>query len=116
VTIIKSLAKRLGFEGDSIVFIPISAFEGVNLVKPTDKMPWFDMWSITRKSGGASGQTLLEAIEQMDIPIRMSYRPLRVPIHSVYKLGGIPIVLNDNNVCSIFLCKGKETLIETDSL
>jgi len=51
-------------------------------------MPWFSSWKVKRRSGGASGRTLLDAIDSSETPFRMFDRPLRVPIHTVYKLGG----------------------------
>jgi elongation factor 1-alpha len=82
------LAKKVGFAVETVPFIPISGWEGDNLITPSSKMPWFSSWKVKRRSGGASGRTLLDAIDSSETPFRMFDRPLRVPIHTVYKLGG----------------------------
>ncbi|XP_069104963.1 LOW QUALITY PROTEIN: elongation factor 1-alpha 1-like [Argopecten irradians] len=92
IKVLMPMIKRIGFDPDAVAFIPISAFDGDNLVKKSDNMPWFHMWRVKRGSGGAGGHTLLEALDQVDTPVRMQHRPLRVPVHSVYKLGDIGIV------------------------
>ncbi|VDI64108.1 elongation factor 1-alpha [Mytilus galloprovincialis] len=86
------LAKKVGFDVETVPFIPISGWEGDNLITPSSKMPWFSSWKVKRRSGGASGKTLLDAIDSSEMPFRMTDRPLRVPIHTVYKLGEIGIV------------------------
>lgn len=45
------------------------------------------MWKIERKSGGSSGKTLLDALDAMEQPPRLERYPLRLAVHSVYKLG-----------------------------
>ncbi|XP_060084079.1 elongation factor 1-alpha, somatic form-like [Ylistrum balloti] len=92
IKVLTPMIKRIGFDPDAIAFLPISAFDGDNLVTKSPNMPWFHMWRVKRGSGGAGGHTLLEAMDQVDTPVRMQHRPLRVPIHSVYKLGDIGIV------------------------
>ncbi|KAJ8310479.1 hypothetical protein KUTeg_012344 [Tegillarca granosa] len=86
------LAKKCGYDSDTVIFIPVSAWEGDNLTQLSDKMSWFKSWKIKRRSGGASGQSLLEAIDNSEKPTRMATFPLRIPIHTVYKLGNIGIV------------------------
>ncbi|OWF40573.1 Elongation factor 1-alpha 1 [Mizuhopecten yessoensis] len=92
IKVLSPMIKRVGFDPDAVAFLPISAFDGDNLVTKSENMEWFHMWRVKRGSGGAGGHTLLEAMDQVDIPVRMQHRPLRVPIHSVYKLGDIGIV------------------------
>ncbi|CAA3030362.1 elongation factor 1-alpha [Olea europaea subsp. europaea] len=38
------------------------------------------------------GPTLLEALDQIQEPKRPSDKPLRLPLHDVYKIGGIGTV------------------------
>lgn len=45
------------------------------------------MWQIERKSGGASGRSLLDALDAMERPPKLERYPLRIAVHSVYKLG-----------------------------
>lgn len=43
---------------------------------------------MTRKDGGASGTTLLEALDSILPPTRPTDKPLRLPLQDVYKIGG----------------------------
>ena len=83
------LARKAGYESESVIYLPISGWKGDNLVKRSENLNWFKMWQIERKSGGASGRTLLDAIDAMERPIKMDRFPLRLSVHSVYKLGGL---------------------------
>lgn len=51
-------------------------------------MSWFKGWKIERKEGGATGTTLLEALDSIMPPSRPTDKPLRLPLQDVYKIGG----------------------------
>lgn len=51
-------------------------------------MSWFKGWKIERKEGGATGTTLLEALDSILPPSRPTDKPLRLPLQDVYKIGG----------------------------
>lgn len=51
-------------------------------------MAWFKGWKIERKEGGATGTTLLEALDSIMPPSRPTDKPLRLPLQDVYKIGG----------------------------
>lgn len=51
-------------------------------------MSWFKGWKIERKEGGATGITLLEALDSIMPPTRPTDKPLRLPLQDVYKIGG----------------------------
>jgi bifunctional enzyme CysN/CysC len=57
-------------------FIPISARDGDNLVKPGNRMPWYH------------GPTVVEALNTFTPPKRDSSLPLRYPIQDVYRQDG----------------------------
>jgi elongation factor 1-alpha len=61
--------------------IPASAWEGDNVVKRSDKMPWYD------------GPTVVEAIDMLEPPEQPIDKPLRIPIQSVYNIKGVGLVL-----------------------
>lgn len=61
-------------------FVPISGWQGDNLVEPSTHMPWY------------KGPTLLQALDGIIAPSRPVDKPLRVPIHDVYKIGGVGTV------------------------
>jgi len=86
--------KKVGYNSDSVPFVPISGWHGDNMLEPSTNMPWFKNWTITnRKEGGdATGTTLIEALDAMIPPARPTEKPLRLPLQDVYKIGGIGTV------------------------
>lgn len=76
-----NLMKPLGFPVDKIPFVPVSAKTGDNIVKPSEKMPWY------------KGPTLTEAFDQtFTVPLRPVDKPLRIPIQDVYSITGVGTV------------------------
>ena len=75
-----NLLKPLGYPVDQIPFIPVSAKEGDNVTKPSDKMSWY------------SGPTLLQALDAFKLPSRPTDKPLRIPIQDVYSITGVGTV------------------------
>lgn len=61
-------------------FVPISGFQGDNMIEKSENMGWY------------KGFTLLEALDNIDPPKRPSDKPLRLPLQDVYKIGGIGTV------------------------
>lgn len=51
-------------------------------------MSWFKGWKVERKEGGATGVTLLEALDSILPPSRPTDKALRLPLQDVYKIGG----------------------------
>ena len=72
--------KKMGFKEKDINVVAFSGFLGVNLVDKCDNMPWY------------KGDTLLEALEKVDPPLRPLDKPLRVPLQDVYKITGVGTV------------------------
>jgi elongation factor 1-alpha len=87
-----SYLKKIGYQPQTVAFVPISGWHGDNMVEPTEKMPWYKGWNIERKEGTASGKTLLEALDAIVPPSRPTDKPLRLPLQDVYKIGGIGTV------------------------
>jgi sulfate adenylyltransferase large subunit len=54
-------------------FLPVSALEGDNVVKRSDRMPWF------------SGPSLLEYLEEVPVLGALSYQPFRFPVQRVVR-------------------------------
>jgi len=92
VTEVSNFIKKIGYNPATVPFVPISGFNGDNMLEASDRMPWFKGWEITRKEGNASGKTLLEALDAMIPPSRPTDKPLRLPLQDVYKIGGIGTV------------------------
>uniref|UniRef100_A0A2K6R2Y2 Tr-type G domain-containing protein n=1 Tax=Rhinopithecus roxellana TaxID=61622 RepID=A0A2K6R2Y2_RHIRO len=57
---VSTYIKKIGYNPDTVAFVPISGWNGDNMLEPSAKMPWFKGWKVTRKDGNASGTTLLE--------------------------------------------------------
>ena len=74
------------------MFVPVSGWNGDNMLEPSANMPWFKGWRVTCKDGNASGTTLLEALDCILPPTRPTDKPLRLPLQDVYKIGGIGTV------------------------
>uniref|UniRef100_A0A7N0TCF4 Elongation factor 1-alpha n=1 Tax=Kalanchoe fedtschenkoi TaxID=63787 RepID=A0A7N0TCF4_KALFE len=64
---VSSYLKKVGYNPDKIPFVPISGFEGDNMIERSTNLDWY------------KGPTLLEALDM----------PLRLPLQDVYKIGGI---------------------------
>ena len=77
---ITRIAKRAGYIAEPL-FIPVSAWNGWNILEPADKFSWF------------KGPTLLDAINALKPPTYHSEKPLRIPILEVYNLEGVGTVV-----------------------
>lgn len=82
-SVIEELTKLLqtaGYKLEDINFIPISAFEGDNIVKKSENMSWY------------TGPTLREMLDKLKVPEKPVDLPLRLPIQDVYNITGIGVV------------------------
>ncbi|CAF5180142.1 unnamed protein product, partial [Rotaria magnacalcarata] len=84
--------KRIGYQPESVAFVPISGWLGDNMIESSENMPWYKGWSVERKEGTATGKTLLEALDAIVPPHRHTDKPLRLPLQDVYRIGGIGTV------------------------
>jgi elongation factor 1-alpha len=71
---------KVGYKVKKIPFIPISGWNGDNMIERSDKTGWY------------KGPTLLEALDAITPPKRPTDKPLRLPLQDVYKIGGIGTV------------------------
>jgi len=74
------LLKSIGFPVKKIPFVPVSGIKAENLTEKTDKLSWYD------------GPTLLEAIDNFEIPEKPTNKPLRIPIQDAYNIKGTGVV------------------------
>merc|ERR1719473_429053 len=79
-TEVSGYLKKVGYKPMKIPFIPISGWEGDNMIEKSTNMPWY------------KGPYLLEALDQIKPPKRPVDKPLRLPLQDVYKIGGIGTV------------------------
>jgi elongation factor 1-alpha len=89
---VSNFIKKIGYNPKAVPFVPISGFNGDNMLEPSANMPWFKGWAVERKEGNASGKTLLEALDSITPPSRPTDKALRLPLQDVYKIGGIGTV------------------------
>jgi len=71
---------KVGYKGETVPFIPISGWNGDNLIERSDNMKWY------------KGPILLEVLDNIVPPTRPVALPLRLPLQDVYKIGGIGTV------------------------
>jgi len=84
--------KKVGYNPKTVAFVPISGFNGDNMLAASTNCPWYKGWTKEGKNGPVTGKTLLEAIDAVDPPKRPTDKPLRLPLQDVYKIGGIGTV------------------------
>jgi len=89
---VSAYIKKIGYNPATVPFVPISGFNGDNMMEPSPNMTWFKGWNIERKGTKMAGQTLLQALDAMEPPSRPNDKPLRLPLQDVYKIGGIGTV------------------------
>jgi len=87
-----SFIKKVGYNPKTVAFVPISGFNGDNMIDVSSNCPWYKGWEKETKAGKSTGKTLLEAIDAIDPPSRPTDKPLRLPLQDVYKIGGIGTV------------------------
>jgi elongation factor 1-alpha len=77
---VTQLLKSVGYKVDRVPFIPISAYKGDNIVKPSSNLGWW------------KGPTLVAALNSLEVPSKPLDKPLRLPIQDVYSITGIGVV------------------------
>jgi elongation factor 1-alpha len=77
---ISRMLKMVGFKAEKVPFVPVSGWTGDNLVKKSDKLPWY------------TGPTLMDALDTFELPPKPTNKPLRVPVQDIYSITGIGTV------------------------
>ena len=78
---IARLLKTVGYPNvDKMQFVPTSGWTGDNLVKSSEKLPWY------------KGLTLLQALDTFELPPKPTGKPLRMPIQDIYTITGVGTV------------------------
>jgi len=65
---VEQFLKKVGYDPTKVPFIPISGWNGDNMIERSDNMKWY------------KGPTLLEALDQVIPPKRPTEKPLRLPL------------------------------------
>jgi len=71
---------KCGFDIKKIPFIPISGWNGDNMLERSANIGWY------------KGPIMIEALDAIVPPTRPNDKPLRLPLQDVYKIGGIGTV------------------------
>ena len=77
---VTNFIKKIGYNPARVPFIPISGWNGDNMLEKSENMKWY------------KGPTLREALDAIKPPRRPVDKPLRLPLQDVYKIGGIGTV------------------------
>jgi elongation factor 1-alpha len=106
---VSRMLKMVGYRVEKIPFVPTSGWTGDNLVKQSDKMPWY------------KGPTLIDALDTFELPPKPLDKPLRIPVQDVYSITGVgtvPVgrvetgVLKENDVV-IFMPSNKQAEVKS---
>jgi len=84
--------KKVGYNPATVPIVPISGFNGDNMLDKSTNMTWWKKQKIERKGGNYEFETLFDALDNIDPPTRPLDKPLRLPLQDVYKIGGIGTV------------------------
>ncbi|GAB5370644.1 hypothetical protein AAMO2058_001510600 [Amorphochlora amoebiformis] len=96
---LKGVLTKVGWKKDfiekSVPFLPLSGFEGENLLKKSEKMPWWKGNDVETSWGEKIHvDTLLDCLNNMvRPPPRKVDAPLRLPVAGVYRIKGVGDVL-----------------------
>ncbi len=75
------LLQSVGYKVDEIKFVPVSAWVGDNIAKPSENMAWY------------KGEPLLKILDGLKVPEKPTDKPLRLPVQDVYTISGIGAVI-----------------------
>ncbi|NOQ56155.1 MAG: translation elongation factor EF-1 subunit alpha [Nanohaloarchaea archaeon] len=75
------LLQSVGYKTDEIKFVPVSAWVGDNISKPSENLGWY------------KGETLLQVLDGFTVPAKPTDKPLRLPVQDVYTISGIGAVV-----------------------
>ncbi|MEA2004609.1 MAG: translation elongation factor EF-1 subunit alpha [archaeon] len=75
------LLQSVGYKVDEIKFVPVSAWIGDNIAKPSENMAWY------------KGEPLLKILDSFNVPEKPTDKPLRFPVQDVYTISGIGAVI-----------------------
>jgi elongation factor 1-alpha len=76
---VSEMIQQVGYDTSDIDFVPISAFDGENVVE-SEEMDWY------------SGPTLVEALDDFEEPEKAIELTTRIPVQDVYTISGIGAV------------------------
>jgi elongation factor 1-alpha len=87
---VTAMLKSAGYKTAKVPFIPMSGYQGENLIEKSSKMPWYKGFDVPVKKGvRVQGHTLLDALNVVARPpVRIVEGPLRMPVSGFFKIKG----------------------------
>ncbi len=73
--------KKIGYQSQNIIFIPVSAWFSDNLIESSDNMLWFKGYTVNN----GECKTLLDALDSIVLPSLPIDKPLRLILQDIYK-------------------------------
>ena len=77
---VSAYVKKVGYNPATVPIIPISGFNGDNMLEKSTNMDWWKKQKIDRKAGNYEYETLFEALDNIEPPIRPTDKALRLPL------------------------------------
>jgi elongation factor 1-alpha len=77
---VSEMIQQVGYDTSDIDFVPVSSFNGENVVESSDEMDWYD------------GTSLSEALDEFEEPEKAIELTTRIPVQDVYTISGIGAV------------------------
>ncbi len=74
------LIQLVGYKPDETPVIPVSAYNGDNVLNRSEATSWYN------------GPTIFEALDALKPPEKLTDKPLRIPIQDVYSISGVGTV------------------------
>jgi elongation factor 1-alpha len=91
---VEKMLTKIGYKTKKIPFLPLSGWEGENLSKPSEKMPWYKGFEVKVKKVKVKGFTLVDALNlAITPPKRPVAKAFRMPVSGVYKIKGVGDVI-----------------------
>jgi elongation factor 1-alpha len=78
---VTDLLRAVGYRNpEKFTFVPVAAFYGENVTKPSEKMKWY------------TGTVFFAALDTFTVPEKPTGKPLRLPVQDVYSITGVGTV------------------------
>ncbi len=84
--------KKVGYNPKTVAFVPISGFNGDNMLEASPNCPWYKGWEEGDQVRQGHRQDPPRCHRCHRAPKRPTDKPLRLPLQDVYKIGGIGTV------------------------
>jgi len=87
---VSKMLTKIGFKVKKIPFVPMSGFQGDNLIDVSKNMDWYKGFEVKIKKKKVKGHTLLDALNDVvTCPKRPKKKPFRMPVSGIYKIKGV---------------------------